>query len=63
MNAQQGHRYRLGALDVLALSSGQRPRVARINPEQFWPLGHPFNVDADDLKPQPMKYFHGEVPA
>lgn len=63
MTAQQGHRYRLGALDVLALSSGARPLVARIIPGQFWPLGRPFHVDAEDLKPQPMAYFHGEIPA
>lgn len=63
MTAQQGHRYRLGALDVLALSSGARPLVARIIPDQFWPLGRPFHVDAEDLTPQPMKYFHGDMPA
>lgn len=63
MNAQQGHRYSLGATDVLALSSGPRPRVARIIPDQFWPLSHPFNVDAEDLKPLPMVYFHGQTPS
>lgn len=62
MTAQQGHRYRLGPVDVMALSSGLRPRVAAIYSGKFWPLGEPFEANAADLKPQPMAYFHGELP-
>ncbi|SFB74432.1 hypothetical protein SAMN05216344_102192 [Polaromonas sp. OV174] len=61
MTAHQGHRYQLGIVDVLALSSGPRPRVARIDLTQPWPLGRPFHVNAEQLKLQPMRYFGGEV--
>lgn len=66
--AQQGHRYavtsgpRAGA-QVLALSSGLAPRVAPILAPD-WPfLGEPFLVLSSQLRPLPMTYFHGQVPA
>lgn len=63
MNARQGHRYDHAGAEVLALSSGERPSVARIDKSKCWPLGLPFAVDAADLVPLPMVYFHGQVPA
>lgn len=60
--ARQGHKYRLDGHDVLALSSGPRPRVAYIVADRVWPLGESLEVDAERLEPMPMKYFHGQVP-
>ncbi|CAN5297237.1 hypothetical protein BH10PSE16_BH10PSE16_01040 [soil metagenome] len=62
IQVQQGHKYQLGGTEVLALSGGLRPRVARIEKSQFWQLGHPFHVNATDLQPLPMAYFHNQVP-
>ncbi len=59
--AKQGHRYKLQGVDVLALESGEVVRVARIEPEQLWPLGEVRTVSARDLDPVPMRYFHGEI--
>lgn len=65
MKAQQGHRYMLdGQTDVIALESGSFVRVAMIVKKDltgFLPLS--YRVDAERLKPQPMKYFAGQVPA
>jgi hypothetical protein len=62
-NAQQGHRYRLHGREVLALSGGsEMVKVAHINTKDPWPLGSPFKVLADRLRPLPMRYFHGETP-
>jgi len=66
--AQQGHRYRVtsgphSGAQVLALSSGQTPRVAPILAAD-WPfLGEPFLALSSQLQPLPMTYFHGHVPA
>lgn len=46
---------------MIALDSRQFPMVVAIR--EGWPSGVPFNVDAQDLTPLPMKYFHGQVPA
>jgi len=68
VKAQQGHRYRLNSgqhagRDVLAVSGGERPLVAILFDAGEWPFpGAPFEVAATDLLPQPMVYFHGEVP-
>ena len=65
--ARQGHRYRLKApgrtpCDVLVLEPGEGVvRVADLVPDQPW-IGKVHNVPAAELHPQPMVYFHGEVP-
>jgi hypothetical protein len=59
--AQQGHRYELNGRAVLALESGPRVRVAELIPGQPW-IGSIWRVRAVDLTPQPMVYFHNEVP-
>lgn len=66
--ARQGHRYAVTAgahagWEVLALSGGVRPRVAPIL-AAAWPyLGFPFDIDAAQLQPLPMTYFHGQAPS
>lgn len=60
--AKQGHRYRWYGYDVLALESGKGiVRVADLVPSQPW-LGDVRRVPAAELHPQPMRYYHGEVP-
>lgn len=60
--ARQGHRYLwCGVDEVLALENGPHPRVAVLERDQPW-LGRTYPVDAADLTPLPMVYFHGEVP-
>lgn len=58
-HARQGHRYSEDGAQVIALSSGAFPWVARVL--ALW-LGEPYQVDASKLSPLPMRYFHGEVP-
>lgn len=63
---QQGHRYqnRITGHAMLALSGGAGVvRAALIIPGALWPLGEPQQIHAANLKPLPMRYFHGEVPA
>ena len=62
MNAQQGHKYELDGVEVLALTSGPRPRIAAIVHDRLWPLDEAVEVDAADLVPLPMAYFHNQVP-
>ena len=64
MMVQQGHRYELASGgDVLALKSGAGfVNVARIQPDQPYPLGPAFSVLARELEPLPMRYFHGTIP-
>lgn len=57
--ARQGHRYTLGQLSVMAMECGERVEVAEIGP--LW-LGARHTVDARDLVPQPMAYYHGQIP-
>lgn len=60
--AQQGHRYLwCGVDEVLALESGPRVRVALLEADDLW-IGTRYTVDAADLTPLPMRYFHDEVP-
>jgi hypothetical protein len=60
--AKQGHRYRWYGRDVLALQSGNTlVRVAELVPGEPW-LGEVRRVPAVELHPQPMRYFHDEVP-
>ena len=63
MTARQGHRYEHAGREVLALSSGDFPRVAAINRAELWPLGSAFVVNASSLKALPMAYFGGAIPA
>lgn len=66
--ALQGNRYRLHAgqhagRDVLAVTEGERPLVSILFDAGEWPFpGAPFEVQASDLEPMPMAYYHGEVP-
>lgn len=57
--ARQGHRYTIGDLSVMAMENGERVQVAEIGPH--W-LGARHTVDARDLVPQPMAYYHGAIP-
>lgn len=57
--ARQGHRYAMGEISVMAMENGERVEVAEIGP--LW-LGARHTVDARDLVPQPMAYFHGAIP-
>ncbi len=59
--AQQGHRYRIGDDDVLALESGSDVLVAVIEPGAPWFVEW-FSAPASMLEPLPMRYFHGQVP-
>ena len=57
--ARQGHRYTHDGISVMAMENGERIEVAEIGP--LW-LGVRHTVDARDLVPQPMAYFHGQIP-
>ena len=58
--ARQGHRYTHDGISVMAMENGERVQVAEIGPLWF---GVRHTVDARDLVPQPMAYFHGQIPA
>ena len=60
--AKQGHRYRYGDKDVLAMQSGLVVTVREIDQTQAYPLGSEITVKASWLAPLPMAYFHGETP-
>lgn len=65
--ASQGHRYRMAAgilkgKEVICVQGGDQPRVCVITDFQPWPLMRSVAVSVADLEPQPMRYFHGEVP-
>ena len=57
--ARQGHRYTHDGISVMAMENGERVQVAEIGPLWF---GVRHTVDARDLVPQPMAYFHGQIP-
>lgn len=57
--ARQGHRYTHDGISVMAMENGERVEVAEIGPLWF---GVRHTVDACDLVPQPMAYFHGQIP-
>lgn len=59
--ARQGHayRYRHGNGKVIALTSGETPRVGFVKDGGFV---RTCVVSARDLIPIPMVYFHGQVP-
>lgn len=60
--AHQGHRYRYGTKDVLAMQSGVVVVVRPINEAEPYPLGEQITVKASWLQPLPMRYFHGAIP-
>lgn len=59
--AQQGHRYTYHQKHVLAMESGWFVRVLVFDPERPW-VSYTTHARANKLVPQPMKYFHGEIP-
>lgn len=59
--ARQGHAYSWRGNKVIAMESGAFPRVSYIDPAWQW-CSPPFHVKAEELTPEPMAYFHGEVP-
>lgn len=61
--AQQGHRYKLGERSVLAMQSGVVIEVRELDHREAYPLGKPITVKASWLKAEPMRYFHGDIPA
>ena len=62
-HATQGHKYRLGDREVLAMQSGAVVTVREIDHAEPYPLGRAETVKASWLQPMGMVYFHGEVPA
>ncbi len=61
--AIQGHRYRLGNRDVLAMqSSAVSLEVRELTGDYASPLGKREVVKTSLLTPAPMSYFHGQVP-
>lgn len=60
--AKQGHRYRLGDKDVLAMQTGLVVIVRPIDMSEPYPLGPPITVKASWLTPVGMVAFNGEVP-
>lgn len=60
--AQQGHRYRLGEKDVLAMQSGVVVQVREIDQTEAYPLGKAITVKASWLKPLPMRYHGDQIP-
>lgn len=62
MIARQGHLYQHGYSRVIAMESGDRVTVREVLVESPW-LGPPLRVKAEWLKPLPMKYHQGSVPA
>ena len=61
--ARQGHRYKYGDLNVIALQHGHVVEAIEIDPSNPSGMGRKHTVKASWLTPQPMVYFHGEIPA
>lgn len=61
--AQQGHKYRMGDREVIAMESGVVARVREINKDEPYPLGPSITVKASWLQPLPMKYYGNETPS
>jgi hypothetical protein len=59
--ASQGHLYHWRGNPVIAMEGGSFPRVVHIDPAWQW-CSPPFNVQAADLVPMPMRYYGGNVP-
>jgi len=60
--ARQGHKYKYGEHEVIAMSTGVVVEVRPIDFGEAYPLGWPITVKASWLTPLPMKYFGGSVP-
>jgi hypothetical protein len=60
--AQQGHKYKLGDITVIAMQSGSVVEVRELDHTETYPLGKATSVKASWLRPMPMKYFGNEVP-
>ena len=60
--AKQGHKYKYGTIEVIAMHSGSVVEVRPILKDQAYPLGGSIVVKASWLQPLPMSYFHGEIP-
>ena len=61
--AKQGHLYQLGDRQVLSMGTGVVVIVRPIDYSEPYPLGGQITVKASWLKPLPMAYYGGEVPA
>jgi hypothetical protein len=60
--AKQGHRYLWNGANVLALENASPlVRVLVFDSERPW-LGCNTKVHVSELVPQPMTYFHGQIP-
>lgn len=59
---QQGHRYRHGRYEVLAVETGEKVFVREIRPEEPGGLGPRYLVAAKWLEPLPMKYHGNQIP-
>jgi len=59
--AKQGHRYTYNNHSVLALNTGRIVRILSFDPAKPW-FGKIQKVPACFLTPEPMAYFHGEIP-
>lgn len=58
--AQQGHVYSFKGCRVLALGTGQKAQAMLLDTPDLWPPR--LTVNADELQPLPMRYFHGQTP-
>ena len=59
--AQQGHKYRYGSVDVIAMESGPIVRVGILSRGEPW-FTRQERVSAEKLEPLPMVYHGNEVP-
>lgn len=61
--ARQGHKYQLGDREVISMGTGVVVQVRPIDHNEPYPLGAAITVKASWLRPLPMKYHGGEIPA
>lgn len=61
--ASQGHLYKYGSREVLAMESGHFVIVRPIEPAEPYPLGAPLTVKASWLQPLSMRYFMDQIPS
>lgn len=59
MDARQGHAYEHRGRKVIAMTSGNFPKVAPV--VGLW-LGEAYFAAAEHLRPLPMQYFGGRIP-
>jgi len=62
LRAEVGHLYLHGNSKVVAMACGTVVWVRRVSPAEPLGMGPGYFVRAEKLRPQPMKYFHGQVP-